>query len=649
MNRIMSWLHDRFSTPFLALPLAAALSAGCGGGDGPGNPGEPGEPGEPGDPPRRGDEPGTSWTVLVYMVADNNLEPFGLQDLEEMTRAGDSEDFRIVVQSDRAAEYVDDGVVNLPDWQTTKRLLVRTGDIEELDDLGELNMGDPDVLSDFIAWGVDAYPADRYAVVFWDHGNGWTGFGGDESTADHDSLAVREIQQGLADGLSRAGLDYVDVIGFDACLMATFEVALALRPMGNYLLASEELEPGHGWDWESFSVLRDDPTSDPVKLGMTVIDGYRAHAVASRTAADVTLSLTDLQELDELEDAVAELAGQLGGELATVASHIGRQRQSALRFSDAPDPGQATNLVDLGDLAARMAQGYAPAQATSARIIDALDAAVVARMAGPLRADARGLSIYFPPQRKYYDPGYDALAEVASWRAFLQGYYDMGESGSFIPPTFTNVDGLADAELLDEGVAIYGDLAPDGAANVAEATVGYGVSDEIAGLVYLLGDEPANYTATFVDGFWDYTALTMTQDASFSYLYTSIEVTDTGDISLTIPFAYQSPGAPELDYALLVYILAPDFSVLQETYYLVTAAGPGELTPEPGSTLTPLVLVLDLDGNLEWDFATDGSFDPTAGFDLAFTELPAGVIAYVELMVADFAGNADYVWVEFEM
>jgi hypothetical protein len=505
------------------------------------------------------------------------------------------------------------------------------------------------VLSDFIAWGVDAYPADRYAVIFWDHGSGWSGFGGDESTTDHDQLAIREIQQGLEDGMVRAGLDYVDLIGFDACLMATYEVALAMSPLGNYLLASEELEPGHGWDYESFAALRDDPALGPVKLGMAVMDGFRDQAVAQRTASDITLSLTDLQQLGDLESAVTELASQLTGDLDITAPHVGRQRQSALRFADVPDPGQAINLVDLGDLATRLAQGYAPVQGTTTRILDALDAAVVARIAGPLSEDARGLSIYFPPQRKYYDDGYDRLAEIGHWRGFLQGYYDMGESGSFVPPRFSNQDGLADAELFDDGIVIYGDLAAAGAANVAEATVGYGVVDDIDGVVYLLGDEPASYTDTFVDGFWDYTALTMTQGASASYLYTSFKLTETGDISLTIPFTYQAPGGFAPDYALLVYILTPNFTVLQETYYLITAAGPGELTPQPGASLDPLVLIIDQAGDLVWDYASDDRFDPTLGFDLVFETLPAGISAYTELVIADFADNSDYVYVTFEM
>src|SRR5262249_45293853 len=155
-----------------------ACAAGCSGdgGDGGGV--------DPPPPP----EHGASWTVLVYMVADNNLEPFGLTDLEEMSKVGSGAGFDIVVQADRAAGYVSDPVLNLGDWQGTKRLHVGSGRLEEVSDIGEANMGDPATLADFIEWGIAQYPADRYALVLWDHGGAWPGFGGDESTANLDLL-----------------------------------------------------------------------------------------------------------------------------------------------------------------------------------------------------------------------------------------------------------------------------------------------------------------------------------------------------------------------------------------------------------------------------------------------------------------------------
>ena len=39
-------------------------------------------------------------------------------------------------------------------------------------------MGDPRTLVDFASWGITAYPAKHYALIFWDHGASWPGVAG---------------------------------------------------------------------------------------------------------------------------------------------------------------------------------------------------------------------------------------------------------------------------------------------------------------------------------------------------------------------------------------------------------------------------------------------------------------------------------------
>ena len=115
------------------------------------------------------------WTVLVYLDADNNLELPGLRDLNEMEAAGRADGVNVLVQIDRALDESDaDG-----DWSETRRYLV-TADkdpdqviSEQVASLNEVNMGDPQVLADFLAWGINNYPANHYALILWDHGAGW--------------------------------------------------------------------------------------------------------------------------------------------------------------------------------------------------------------------------------------------------------------------------------------------------------------------------------------------------------------------------------------------------------------------------------------------------------------------------------------------
>ena len=205
------------------------------------------------------DSKSITWTVLVYMAADNNLEDSAMLDMDEMLKIPAVDHLNVVVQVDRTAGFSEFGLGSLDNWETTKRLYFKGDKVTELQDLGETNTGDPEVLSDFIAWGVKSYPADRYVAILWNHGNAWTGYGGDSTSPDHDKLNFGEIVSGLSDGLKKAGLKSFDLLGFDACLMADYAIIQALQSFGRYMLVSEDFEPGNGWDYQQLKVLNQKP------------------------------------------------------------------------------------------------------------------------------------------------------------------------------------------------------------------------------------------------------------------------------------------------------------------------------------------------------------------------------------------------------
>jgi hypothetical protein len=161
---------------------------------------------------------GGSWTVLAYEIADTDLEPFMMADVGEMGAVGSQDNLSIVSLVDRADGYTEESVLGLDDWVGGKLLEITPGGAEELEDLGNVNTGDPQVLADFIARGVSDYPADNYALIISDHGASWPGVGGDESSGA-DALSLAEIGSGITTGLADAGLARLDLLGFDACLM----------------------------------------------------------------------------------------------------------------------------------------------------------------------------------------------------------------------------------------------------------------------------------------------------------------------------------------------------------------------------------------------------------------------------------------------
>ncbi|HEX8440687.1 clostripain-related cysteine peptidase [Archangium sp.] len=619
----------------LSLSLVACDEETDGGGEDGGVPSVP-----PTGTPQPHPTTGQSWTVLVYMVADNNLEPFALQDIVEMAQVGSGPNVNIVVQVDRAEGYSSDPLGSMPNWTTTRRMRVMPQAIENLGDLGEVNMGSPQTLSNFIEWGVKSYPADRYALVFWDHGGAWPGFGGDDSTQEQDVLSIAELKSGIQAGMQAAALKQFALIGYDACLMSTVEVALAMKPFGEYLLASEELEPGHGWDYQSLRVLRQDPSSSPLVLGKELIRGFQAQAVAEKTSENITLALTDLHALGDLEKAMEALASvyPIAGD-AALATAFGRARTSALEFGKMPDPSRSLHMADLGHLADQLG-ALAPSAAQARTSIQAaLAKAVVAKTSGPQTAMSTGLSIYFPSAAAYYKPDYAALGEMASWRGLLTRLL---QGGTGAAPTF--VGEVADISVDDsDNIVLRGALTRGSAERITASRFYYGYSDS-SGTLVLLGDMPASVEGTsasaYVEASWAYSSLVLRQGTKSGYAYLNLDAAVGGKIVATMPFLYFESPSAEGQFAVRVLVLQNE-SLVQDSYYLQSEGGFGELYPLADSLLYPLVQVVDGEGNTSFDVIATGGFDATQPIALDFEPLASGTQAFGMLTIEDQTGQGD--------
>ncbi len=179
------------------------------------------------------------WTLAVFLNADNNLDPFGVEDQNEMSRVGSSDFLNIVSLIDR-----EHGPATIN--------YIEKNNIVKVKDMGELDMGDYRQLVNFIRFVKENYPAKRYCITIWNHGSGWKnknenaifrGISYDDSSNNHItnaqlSVALKEINQIIG--------KKVDILNFDACLMQMVEVVHACKDYTQYIVASEELEPGKG-------------------------------------------------------------------------------------------------------------------------------------------------------------------------------------------------------------------------------------------------------------------------------------------------------------------------------------------------------------------------------------------------------------------
>ena len=588
-----------------------------------------------------------SWTILTYEIADTNLEPFMMEDVEEMGRVSSGAGFNLISLVDRAEGYTDTSVLGIPDWVGAKVLEIERGGAIVKADLGDLNTGDPDVLAGFIKDGILNYPAANYALIISDHGASWPGVGGDES-ADYDSLTLSELDQAIGDGLAAAGVDNLALLGFDACLMATFEVASTMAAHADRLVASQELEPGHGWDYTALETAYRGGTVDEV--ASAIIDGFANQALASGTENEITLSSVDLTNFAAVDTAVSEFAAALTERVSDVAPTVGRTLASTLGFGSNPDPRYDVNMKDLGILAGEISVDALDVADEADAVVRAINDIVLDKVDGQATRGATGLSIYFPASGQYYDPAYAAVAERTGWDEFLTTYYEAGgqiSQGDL--PAFVSND--ATVEFADGGLYVSGQFGAEAEANISESYLYYGLLNDDGSVTYL-GDKAAevsNDGSGIASAFYNlgYLQISDGEDSLPAYL-SFAQDESAGTATISVPLNYYEPGGGDSTDALLELGLdAATGSILSETYYSYNpdTGTYGELSAEPTGLIVPLVqnYVPSSDEYVWVEVSDTGLYAELANLQYDVVPLAPGARLVVELWVVDFGGNAAYV------
>jgi hypothetical protein len=380
-----------------------------------------------------------TWTILVYLDADNNLEQAGLADFAEMQAAGTPPaGVTVLVQMDRIGAKLRARYTPLDgNWTGTRRYQITgSGEPLLLSDLGEVNMGDPAALAEFLTWGTASYPAQHTALVLWDHGGGWSGLDWDESSSGEDHLALSE----LAVALQTAGV-HLDIAGFDACLMGQMDVFAALAPYASLAVASEEVIPAAGWDYRAWlGHLYAQPAIAPQDLARTMVADYLAYYSGPNSGPNsepaVTLAAVDLACWGNVQAAVDGLVGALGADLAASLPAIGDSRAAvetyATAYSDEVEQYAAVDLAHFARLLAGQSSGPVVSEAAG-RLDAAIKNAVVAEAHGSAFTQASGVAVYFPRGSQALNSAYLESSQVPAWADFLAAYVPAADTAFAAP------------------------------------------------------------------------------------------------------------------------------------------------------------------------------------------------------------------------
>jgi hypothetical protein len=365
--------------------------------------------------------PPKDWTVMMYCVGDedDNMEKWLFSDLNEIEKAGGSDNnVNFVFQYDALSKVVQveisgGDIIPIPGtWGKTWRGYLMADANPDLVYLymppgqncflGEVDMDDPlspNALVDYVNWAVANFPANNYALIISSHGGGWKGVAFD-STNGGDWIIMPELRQALQ------AVPHLNIIGFDACLMAMIEVGEQIRGEADILVASEEVIPGDGWPYLRWvPQLKANPGMSANQLSVRLVNEYQNYY--EDKVEDYTLSATDLGVgfANLVSDVSAFAQGLRNGVEDYLTDDFAPDNvQFAIKSSREANPEEFCdhNYIDLFDFADDVWKndGIPPDyKATAPQVKNDLTLGgpvIINEVHGESHPNAHGLSIYYP-------------------------------------------------------------------------------------------------------------------------------------------------------------------------------------------------------------------------------------------------------------
>lgn len=413
----------------------------------------------------------TAWTWMIYVATHNNVAGWGEKSIENIMAAELGEEVQVVIQQTTP--------------QGTKRHFIAKGETQTTEIGDEIDSGDAGTLVEFAKWGKSIAPAERYALVLWSHGSGWepaeisgiklnnrsvsepvtqdelerSASAGryniffapsmrqivDQDKADRDiafdngtghSLdtvelgeALKQIQQELEQP--------VDLLGMNACLMATVEIVYEVKDSADVYVASEELMPAESWPYtEILTQLAQSPQMCGAELGKLIVEEYAnffkslAVDLTERGIDGATLTAVRVNGIEELAAKVKTLAEALVAEMDDHLGVLWDAQRNTIQFQNSH---RSYHLYDLGMFCQHVAQGMGVTGSVKTAALDVIaqlenDDFILAE-AHTAEADdgIMGLTTYLmaPAGNMKLSPFYGrtAYAQATGWEAFLHTYF----------------------------------------------------------------------------------------------------------------------------------------------------------------------------------------------------------------------------------
>jgi len=422
--------------------------------------------------------PRKNWTIIIYIAADNDLRSFAARNIKQMASIGSNEYMNILVHLD---------IRITGNKKITRRYYVEKDKILHMNAHNStsqrMDSGNPQTLISCCDWAINDYPADEYALLFWNHGTGiidpghgrlinpaelftfnpttnkleldrsigfldlinsldtdefsqidqrgicWDDTTGNYLTNRKLDMALNNICKKILNGKK------FSIIGFDACLMSMLETANLIKNYAHIMVGSQEVELGTGWNYAKVlapfayqSLEKEDFAKHIVQMY------YKTYSILTN---DFTLSAINLDPIVNLEnnlDGIARLLLQcLKNQKNKSVSQAIKASKNRLICTHFDEPSYIDLYHFYFNLQKNIKRFTLTNQQKNKALIEALYQTiekgkelirelVIANTVGKNLKNAMGISIYFPEYRIHSSYQQAPFASTNSWPKFLTQY-----------------------------------------------------------------------------------------------------------------------------------------------------------------------------------------------------------------------------------
>ncbi len=396
------------------------------------------------------------WTVMIYMAADNNLEYYGVADLNELELVGSSDEVNIVVQFDRnPGSTVQSGYsASNGDWTDTRRFYVEQDNdnvnfYDYTEDvnmwvLGEKNMAAEQTFREFMDWTLGNYSADHYLLVMWNHGEGIfsVGRGGRGDSAGASESQEPSRTRGVCNDETNGGWLHlwemknvfeemkskysatIDIVAFDVCWIGgSLETAYEFVPYADYLAGSQEEEPNPGWNYyRPIGTLVDNPDIAPKDLAIKIAEDFKEEYKVEEYTEDKYITFVAI-DLDRFYTHLVPLINNFADTMAETIYDNYIIINNARKNTDVPRRSGKSYMRDFFHFVELIYQD--PGVTTELKVIaceilDEYNQTTLTFVHGSLHPDAHGLYIYFPDNNYRAEYSSNIMFSNERWDEFLK-------------------------------------------------------------------------------------------------------------------------------------------------------------------------------------------------------------------------------------